>query len=122
MSDYLDEKAEELLNDPIISEELKAKAREYLDAKTDFEEASETEITSREIQQKEEDQANLDAATAAGWVEYPEPGTVVKFKAGRWKDRAARVTVSFGHGTVNLELVDSPTLLTGIRLADVELV
>lgn len=117
MSDYLMERAEELIDDPVISKRIKDKARAYIKAMEAFEAVSEDELSTAQIEQKERDEENVRKARAAGWTDFPKPDTIVEFVDGRHKGQRARVRGYYaGPGCVSVELVDAPTLLCGIPL------
>jgi hypothetical protein len=115
MSDWHNDKAEELIDDPIISASLKAKAREYLRVRDEFSEQAATEVTSAQKAQAADDEKCILKAKEAGWTKSPALDSMVEITTGRYKGRKARVR-GYLFGRANIELIDSPTLMTGVPL------
>jgi hypothetical protein len=119
MSDWLDAKAEELLEDPIVPVDVKNVAAAYQSVSKRLSEVSSCDTT-RKQEQAEQEKKDLNDAYDAGWRDHPAPDTIVKVVAekSRYVGKLGRVRGYLTDpGWASVELVDHPVLAC-FRLAD----
>lgn len=119
MSDWLNERAEDILDDTDFQgdEGVREKARAYVKEMEAFEEVEGDVWTSGQCRQDELDAENLRTMLEAGWIEYPPPDTAVTpvSESHRMYGKVGRTRYNGCLGCVSVEY--SKVLICGIPLA-----